>query len=632
LKKAQACWSKGVELSKRMAWGEATVQFQRACQAAPTDSVYRLNLARALQKQERHTEAAEQARRLIAQDPNLALARRILGECLLKTGDHVEAVQVLMAGRDQAQQDFDYLYALGQALHDAGRFQEGISVLMQGIALKVDHVLSYYQLAMCFHGLRMRAEAVECLETAQVLGIPGGELACDSLLSFIRRECLDWDKAAMDLAALERRVAEAPPDARQWLSVFSAVVLTDDPVFQLKAAAICARQFQDRAKPMSPQLKPTAGRKLRIGWVSADFHHHATTMLMAELLERLDPQRFEVFLYSHGPDDGSPMRARIQRAATQFVEVGQMSDRDAAQRIRDDGIDVLVDLKGHTAHCRLGIFGWRPAPIQVTYLGFPGTTGATCIDYMIGDPIVSPLSHAADFSEKLALLPDCYQPNDRLRPLPSPTTRVAHGLPEDALVLCGFNQPFKISPEVMDTWCGLLQALPGSVLWLLKWTKESVEPLMREVVRRGVSADRIVLAPAVLSSEHLSRFALADIYLDAWPCNGHTTVSDALWAGVPVVTLQGRTFVSRVASSLLHAVGLPEWVSTDVDGYVSRVLQLAAHPEQRQAVRSHLQTARDQAVLFDTEAYARHFAQLLERMVARAEQGLAPDHLDAEAG
>ena len=624
---AHSSWQRGVELSGRQQWREACKHFEQACKAAPGDLVYRLNLARALMKQERWREAVAQCRLILQADGTQVLARRMAGESLLQMGEHVESVAVLQDGLDAGSQDFDYLSSLGQAMLGAGRNQEAISVFMQAIALKVDHAPSFYHLAMCFHNLKMRKEAAECLETAQVLKVEKGEMACDSMLAFIRRECVDWTRAEQDLQSLRERVMAASENEAQWLSVFGSVVLTDDPLFQRKAAEICARYAAGLAEPSRHQGKLGVGRKLKLGMVSADFHHHATTILMAELIEQLDRNRFEVSLYSHGPDDRSPMRERIQRAADRFVEVGAMSARQAAECIEADGVDVLIDLKGHTANGRVGIFAWRPAPIQVTYLGFPGTTGASYMDYFIGDAVASPIEHADDFTEKLALMPHCYQPNDRLRARPVPTTRAAHGLPDDAVVLCGFNQPFKISPEVMDVWCSLLMDIPGSVLWLLKWIPECAEPLRQEFARRGIAPERLVLADPLKSDQHINRFALADIFVDAWPCNGHTTVSDALWAGVPVVTLQGRTFVSRVASSLLRAVGLEEGVTQDVDGYRAQVLRLAGDAGLRQAWRERLVSARDTAPLFDSAAYAHDFARLIERMVDRHNQGLAPDHL-----
>jgi predicted O-linked N-acetylglucosamine transferase (SPINDLY family) len=629
--KACALWQRGVEAAKRLEWTQAIVHFERACKASPQDTLYRLNLARALVKVDRLDEAITHTLKILEQDPSDVLARRLAGECLVTQGSNARAADVLLVGRSFAVNDFDYLYSLGMALLGVRRHQDAIAVFMDAIALRVDHAQCFYQLAMCFHGLHLLSEAVECLETVQVLGVEDGEMACDSLLAFIRRECCDWEKGAADLKSLIQRVHAARPDEDQWISVFGAMTLTDDAAFQLKAAQIGARHVAVRAKPLArPRLSARRGA-LRLGFVSGDFHHHATTILMAELLERLDRNRFEVHLYSHGPDDGSEMRDRIKAAANGFVEVGKMNDREAAEKIQADGVDVLIDLKGHTSGTRLGIFAWRPAPIQVTYLGFPGTTGADYIDYMVGDETVSPLAHAGDFTEKLALLPHSYQPNDRHRPLPQPTTRAEHGLPDDALVLCGFNQPFKISAEVMDVWCGLLHELPHAVLWLLKWNGQCEAPLRAAAVARGIAPERLIFAPALKNAAHLSRFALADLYLDAWPCNGHTTVSDALWAGVPVVTLQGRTFVARVAASLLKAVGLPQGITGNVADYRSLVLRLAGDHEARQRMRASLQASRATAPLFDTDRYALDFAALIERMVARAVAGLPTDHLAAQS-
>jgi predicted O-linked N-acetylglucosamine transferase (SPINDLY family) len=630
-KKAYALWQRGLAQADQLAWSQAAELFDLACDAEPSDVVYRLNLARALLRDGQIDESLRQARIVLDQDKAQLLARHIAGECLIKQGANVRAAELLMEGHEDAKGDFEYLHNLGLALYRTNHYREAISVLMDAIGLRVDHAESYYQLAMCFQGLQMLPEAVECLETVKVLGVAKGELACYSLLAFFRRECCDWEGAASALTALMARVQELPADENQWVSVFASVTLTDEPDFQRKAAQICAHHLAIRAKPMPNRTLDARDRRIRLGFVSADFHHHATTILMAELLERLDRSRFDVHLYSHGVDDGSAMRQRIKAAATVFVDAVRMSDLELAQRIRDDGIDVLIDLKGHTSQTRLGAFGWRPAPIQVSFLGFPGTTGASYIDYFIGDQTVSPIAHAGDFTEKLALMPHSYQPNDRQRPLPQATARAAHGLPDDALVLCGFNQPFKLTPEVLDVWCDLLHELPRAVLWLLKWNVHCEAPLRAAIVARGIAPERLILAPGVKPGPHVSRFALADIFLDAWPCNGHTTVSDALWAGVPVVTLQGRTFVSRVASSLLKSVGLPaQCVTTDIEAYKAQVLKLAHEPALRRSLHEHLVAARTTAPLFDTDRYADDFAALIERMVARHEAGLPPDHLDVQ--
>ncbi len=627
LKQAHQHWERGVALAERGDWSQAVGSFKKATQAAPLDPLYRLNLARALLRIDDIDQCIVEAERVVKLDPLNALVRQFLAERYASKGRMADAIDCLQGLPDDVPVGIDYLEALGGDLFAAHRFEEAIAAYFRLLSIKVDHANSHYQLGLCFHSLGMKKEMVECLMTAVALEIEGGMLGSSTLLAFVNRELCRWDRSEAEVQDMNRLIDQLPDNVGVWSSVFSAVTLTDDPQRHLKVARACARHFSALVTPLPSVGKRAIPARMRVGMVSADFHQHATTILMAELIEKMDRNQFEVFLYSHGPDDGSEMRARIKAAADAFVEVGPMTDREAAQRIRSDRIDILIDLKGHTAKCRLGIFAQRPAPIQVSYLGFPGTTGADYIDYFIGDPIVSPLGEAAHYSEKLALMPVCYQPNDRQRALPAPTTREQHGLPADALVLCGFNQPFKLSPEVFDVWCDLLHRLPKAVLWLLKWNDDSVAPLRMEAHRRGIDPDRLVFAPAVKSAQHLSRFALADIYLDSWPCNGHTTVSDALWAGVPVVTYQGRSFPSRVASSLLSAVGLPELVTHDLTAYTDLVLALAQDPERRAAVSAYLQQARAQAPLFDSDRYASDFARLLCRMRERAEAGLRPDHL-----
>jgi predicted O-linked N-acetylglucosamine transferase (SPINDLY family) len=627
LKQAQQHWEHGLALSRKGEWRQAAVLFRKASDAHPRDSLYRLNLARALLRSGQVQEAKAQTERILQAEPHNQLARQFMGECHCHEGCYADAARVMLDQMGDVQPTADYLQSLGNILFSAGRYKESVEVLMRGLALEIDHALSHYRLGLSFNALHMKHEAIECFTTALTLGIGNGELACRSLMAFIRRELCQWQAAEEDLAAMNALIDTLEERTVTWSSVFASVTLTDDPARQLKASRACANFYGHGVVPLPALPVQPLGQKLRIGFVSADFHQHATTILMAELIEMMDRERFEVHLYSHGPDDGSAMRQRIKAAADDFVEVGAMSDRQAADKIREDGIDVLVDLKGHTVNCRLGIFAYRAAPVQVTYLGFPGTSGAHYIDYFIGDAVASPVSEALHYSEKLAHMPVCYQPNDRQRALPQPTTRAEHGLPDDALVLCGFNQPFKLSSEVFDVWCGLLDEIPNSVLWLLHWNDETPDVLRAEAARRGIDPARVVFAPKIPSAAHISRFALADIFIDTWPCNGHTTVSDALWAGVPVVTWHGHSFASRVASSLLNAVGLPELACDTLAQYQAQIKALAADPARRQALRHQLEAARDTAPLFDSARYAQDFSALLRRMADRHAQGLAPDHL-----
>ncbi len=415
---------------------------------------------------------------------------------------------------------------------------------------------------------------------------------------------------------------------------FAHVTLLDDPAAQLKAARCLARHLAAQARPFAARRsdwRPDGARRLKLGYLSADFHEHATCILMAEMFEHHDRSRFEVTLYSHGKSDGSAMRRRIEQACEHFVDLRGLSDGDIAARIHADGCDLLVDLKGYTRNHRVGVLAWQPAPVTATFLGFPGSTGADFIDYLVGDPVVTPLEHAPFYSEHLAQMPVCYQPNDRQRALPPAPTRAAAGLPEDAVVLAGFNQPYKISAEVFDVWCVLLDALPQALLWLLEWNAQSRENLEREAVTRGIDPARIVWAPRLRPADHMARMQLADLFLDTWPCNAHTTASDALWAGVPVVTFTGRTFASRVAASLVHAVGLPELACDDIGHYARTVVELAHDPERRARLRATLVQARTASPLFDSQRFARDFEALALRMMQRHVQGLPAAALAAQA-
>lgn len=632
LKGAQRDWERGVALVKAGEWLEAEVAFRQASDAAPRDVLYLLNLARAQLQNGALEGAGESARRIIALEPGNALAHTILARALHKQRRHAEAAAVQANVPAQAPRDAAYYQDLGEYLFNAGQYKEAISALFEALGRNIDHALSHFRLGLSFNALGLKKEATECLRTALVLGMGQGNAAAQSLVAFIEREVCRWDHARDDVEVLRDMVRKLPQDVVAWISVFAQVTLTDVPQEHLIVARACAR-FHGHGIQALPRIEPhpIEGR-LRVGFVSSDLHQHATAALMAEVFEKLDRTRFEVVLYSHGPEDGSAMRERMKQAGERFVEVSKLSDRDVAQMIRNDRIDVLVDLKGHTRDGRLGIFAYRPAPVQATYLGFPGTTGADYMDYFIGDAIVSPLSHAAHFSEKLALLPRCYQANDRQRALPQAMSRAEAGLPEDVLVLCGFNQPFKLSPDVFDVWCRLLTQLPGSVLWLLQWNDQAPEHLRKEAAARGVDPARLIFAPKVGARQHLSRFALADIYLDAWPCNGHTTVSDALWAGVPVVSYAGESFASRVGASLLHAVGLADYATDKLPDYEARVMTLAQDAGLRATVRQHLVDARDQAELFDSTGFTKDFGDLLWQMADRWSKGLAPDHLIAAEG
>lgn len=626
--RAHRSWELGVRYAQEADWARAEAAFLAAVQASPEDSLFLLNLAHAQMKLGSLDQALAHAQAALVLDPASQVGREVAAACLKQQNRYAECAALWQQVPAEAPLTADYYRNLGEALALAGQHQQAIVALFEVLGRKMDDALSYYRLAVSFDALGRKEEATECCRTALALGLGrDGDLMAQALLTYLERELCRWEHAGDDLAALRRMAADLAPDASVWTGVFAHVTTTDDPREHLRVARSCARFAARGVAAFDPVAPRPLGSRLHVGFVSNDLHQHATAHLMAEVFEQFDPDRFAVTLYSHGADDGSTMRQRLQRSRARFVDVASISDLDVARRIRADGVDVLVDLKGHTKNNRLGVFAYRPAPVQASFLGFPGTTGADYIDYFIGDAIVSPIEQAAHFSEKLALMPRCYQPNDRQRPLPAPCSRERAGLPSAALVLCGFNQPFKLSPEVFDVWCRLLHRLPDAVLWLLQWNDQAPAQLRAQAEARGIAASRLVFAPRVPTQQHIDRLALADLFIDTWPCNGHTTTSDALWAGVPVVTYCGRTFASRVAASLLHAVGLPDLVSDTLEGYEDKVMALAGNAGRRQSTRDHLVRARDTASLFDSAGFTADFGNLLRRMAEQWSRGLAPSHI-----
>lgn len=377
-----------------------------------------------------------------------------------------------------------------------------------------------------------------------------------------------------------------------------------------------------------PPRGPPGQTRLRVGYLSGDFQQHATAMLMVEMLEAHDPRRVELYAYSHAKDDGKGMRQRLMALFDVFRDIQALDDRQAAQQMRNDAIDILVDLKGYTLGSRTLLLAHRPAPVQVSFLGYPGTLGQDFVDYLISDRFVTPHSAASDYQEALACLPHSYQPRGRVsgQPLPPPT-RPAAGLPEQAFVFACFNQAWKLTPEVFDAWCELLRTVPDSVLWLLD-DPQARGNLRNEALARGVSPHRLVFAPDLPQAAHLARLPLMDLMLDTWPYNAHTTASDALSAGVPLVTLAGETFASRVAGGLLTAAGLPELITYSRPAYVALARALALDPARLRALRQGFERQRHTAHLFDVAGYTTSLEALYAQMWARHRAGLPPTAID----
>ena len=410
-----------------------------------------------------------------------------------------------------------------------------------------------------------------------------GGVAADTLYEtalsdaiFLRKRLALWDGLPALQASFRQRVARHryAGDA----SLLTPFSFLSDPSTRLEqrvAAEAWSRRYVVETLPQRPL---SAGR-LRVGYLSADLHDHATGILAVGLFEQHDRERFEVIAYSTGPDDGSALRKRLVAAFDRFVDARGWPDAQLARRIAADGIDILVDLKGHTERAPTGVMALRPAPIAVSYLGYPGTMGASFVDYLIGDRIVTPLAHANDYSETLVQLPHSYQINDDRRAIAASPSRADLGLPDDAVVLCCFNNAYKINADVLDAWVEILRRAPKAVAWM-QTRGDAIElraRLLQEVAARGgVEPGRIVFADMRPHAEYLALYRCADLYLDTWPYNAHTTASDALWAGCPVLTMAGETFAGRVAASLLTALGTTQGIVPDRANYIATAASLAS--------------------------------------------------------
>jgi predicted O-linked N-acetylglucosamine transferase (SPINDLY family) len=583
-------------------------------------------LALAYKRQGRTDEAVDSYRRALALDDGISGAHYDLADILQAEGRLEEAVDHYHHAL-RSSPDYAAAYSsLACALVRQNRLDEAADLFSKALQLQPDLADAHFNFGS-LHSLRgARDEALRCYLTAARLR-PGDAAIRECVLREKQHTC-DWPGIG-ELIALQRR---AVAEGTQTISPFSLLSIPSTRAEQLA----CARQFAARQSlAMARERERTAFRfergareRLRIGYLSADLHEHATAHWMAELFELHERSRFEIIAYSYGPDDASPMRARLKRAFDRFVDIGSLSHADAAAAIHRDRVDILVDLKGYTMHSRPGIVALRPAPVQVSFVGYPGTMGAPFIDFLIGDRFVTPPEHAADYSEKLVRVPGSYQVNDRKRIVGATPSRRELGLPGEGFVFCCFNQTYKILPGTFDIWMRLLAARPGSVLWLLESNPWAAANLRREAQARGIDPRRLLFAPLLPLGQHLGRMRAADLLLDTLPYNAHTISSDALWAGLPVLTCPGDTFVARVAGSQLTAMRVPELITHSIAEYEAMALSLASAPAVLGALREKLTRHRTSAALFDTPSFARSLEEAFQRMWAQHVAGDAPQAID----
>jgi predicted O-linked N-acetylglucosamine transferase (SPINDLY family) len=572
-----------------------------------------------LYAQGRLEEAAAACERAIAANPNSAEAFRHVGIIFWELGRILESAACFnQALKIEPGRGSDH-HSLAQALLKLNRTEDAIVALRKALELNPDAVATLAQLAEALFIQGKSDEAVAiCRRVVEIS--PHGSDAFTQLAKWKRSRC-DWESYAADDGQLLKYVRTGSTTVAPYDILMTASTARDQ--------LVCARNYvRGSILPLTaryPDRKISRSDKLRIGYLSSDFRIHAVAYLIVELFELHDRSRFEVYGYSTGIDDKSDIRKRIAAAFDRFVECEAGRQIDVAKTIHDDEIDILIDLNGYTRNNGIRILARRPAPIQVNYLGYPGTMGVDFVDYIIADPTVLPRQQQKFYSEKVVYLPDCYQVNDSKRPIADRTpSRSVCELPETGFVFCCFNRPEKITPTLFDIWMRLLANVPGSVLWLLGRNETMSANLGREAQARGIDSSRLVFAPRLLLPAHLSRHRLADLFLDTLPYNAHTTMSDALWAGLPALTCIGDTFAGRVGASLLRAIDLPELITTSLAEYEARALALARSPDELAGLRRKLADRRATTPLFDSARFTRNVESAYMRMAELHRGGKAP--------
>lgn len=555
---------------------------------------------RGLDLQKAGNKAGAQAlyQQVLAQNPQHALALHLSGVLAGQFGRLREAVELLQRSVMLNPADPLAWNNFANALQDFGAMQDALAAISRAVEIAPGYATAWVTRGTILQTLSRHEEAADAFRAALSLAPEKG--AVWASLWRVSMESCQWGELADIVPKIQMDLAQGKPT----LLPFEALSFCEDQAVHQK----CARAYGEgilTREDISPfrHLPRPRNSRIKVAYLSSDFHEHATAHLTAGMFEAHDRSRFETFGVSFGPDDGSPMRIRLSKAFEHFLDVREWTNEAIAEHLRALQIDIAVDLKGYTRDARASVLLRKPAPVVVNYLGYPGTLGLPIYDYVIGDATVTPFSNQSDYAEKLVHMPNCYQVNDNRRNIAVDTpSREDEGLPSNAFVFAAFNNCYKITPAFFTVWMRLLREVPGGVLWLICESKTIQDRLRAEASSCGVAAERLVFARRLPLAQHLARHAHAGLLLDTLPYNAHTTASDALWAGVPVITLQGRAFAGRVAASLLHAAQLPELIAHSLDDYLELAKTLANDAERLKGLKRHLSNKRMSLPLFDTGA------------------------------
>jgi predicted O-linked N-acetylglucosamine transferase (SPINDLY family) len=612
--------NRGVTLQQIGRLEEALASYGRALALDPNDADALRNQGSALWQSGSFDAAMDSYRRVLRLEPADAQAHNGLGMALQLAGEPAAALESFERAVAADPQYAQAHYHLGNLLRERGQLERALQSYDHALAARPDHAETYNYRGAILHELGRVEESLSSY--ARALQLSPTTPGLYGIWLGAKMQVCDWSGLGAEISKLEAG------EGKGIATPFNVLTLIDSPALQRRTAERWAEHTLPASRPLPPIGRRERSGRIRIGYYSADFYRHATVILAVELFAGHDRSKFETVAFRFGSRPDDDVTHSLRGAFDRFIDMRERSDLDIARLSRELGIDIAVDLKGFTQHSRCGIFAHRAAPLQVNYLGFPCTMGAPYIDYLVADRTLIPEDSRRYYAEKIVYLPDCYQVNGRGRLIAERRwSRAQLGLPPQGFVFCCFNNVYKITPEMFDVWMRVLRRVEGSVLWLLDGGQAAATNLRAAAQARGVAATRLVFAPKMALPEHLARHRAADLFIDTLPCNAHTTASDSLWAGLPVVTQAGESFAARVAASLLITVGLPELVTRTAAEYESLLVSLATDPARLAQIRGRLEHNRLHGPLFDVRRYTRNLESAYEQMYERLHAGLALEHI-----
>jgi predicted O-linked N-acetylglucosamine transferase (SPINDLY family) len=621
----EAFYNRGVVLQELKLFDEALLSYEKAIEFKGDYFVAYSNRGLVLQEHNLLEDALQSYEKAIEFKPDFSVAHSNRGNVLKELKRFEQALQSYRLAIKFKPNFSEAYYNQGVTLQELKLFDEAIKSYDKAIEFKSDYLDAYFNRGIVLQQLKRLDEALVNYKELIELK-PDYEYLFGTQLHAKMHIC-DWREFETNVETLLKLIRN---NNKASLS-FALLSLTDSLPVQLKNSEILINDKHPNKNLCVSIPKYQRKNKIKVGYYSADFHNHATCILMAELFELHDKINFEIIAFSFGPDSNDEMRQRVTKAFDKFIDVRSKNDKDVALMSREMFIDIAVDLKGFTTDSRVGIFSYRAAPIQVSYLGYPGTMAAKYIDYIIADTTLIPVYNQKYYSEKIIYLPNSYQVNDRQRKIADTVfSKEELGLPKEGFIFCCFNNSYKITPIIFDGWMRILKAVEGSVLWLLEDNEFSALNLQREAKSRGVIEDRIIFAKRINLPEHLARLKVADLFIDTFPYNAHTTASDALWAGLPVLTCYGESFASRVAASLLSAIEVPELITTTHTDYVNTAIELATNPIKLKAIKDKLEKNKLTTALFDTPRFTKHIEAAYIQMYERYQADLPLNYIYIE--